>query len=134
MSEAKRVEVAVGVIVRDGLVFLTKRADNVHQGGKWEFPGGKKEADESITEALARELFEEVDIQVINAKGLLDIQHDYPDKSVFLGVYLVEGFSGEPRSKEGLISRWVPLAELPEVDFPEANKPIVAAVMRTLQR
>ena len=56
----KIVEVAVGVIKRDGLYFMTKRADHVHQGGKWEFPGGKVEKGEKPEQALSRELKEEV--------------------------------------------------------------------------
>ena len=125
MTNKKRVEVAVGVILRDSKVFLTKRANNTHQGGKWEFPGGKKESTETIEQALIRELQEEVDIRVTKPSLLLNIRHDYPDKSVSLDVFVVEGFDGEPSSQEGLLSQWVDIQQLSEIDFPEANKPIV---------
>ncbi len=52
----KQVHVAVGVVRRDNTFFICKRADHQHQGGKWEFPGGKVEAGESVEEALDREL------------------------------------------------------------------------------
>ena len=80
----KVVEVAVGVIKRDEHIFITKRDESQHQGGLWEFPGGKIEAGESVTEALARELREEVNIDVHSSQSLLDIEHDYGDKCVKL--------------------------------------------------
>ena len=55
-TEMKIIEVAVGVIKRDNKIYISKRADDLHQGGKWEFPGGKCETDETIEQALAREL------------------------------------------------------------------------------
>ena len=57
--------------------------------------------------------------------SLLTIHHDYPNKSVSLYVYTVNSFENEPESKEGLISQWAAIAELCEIDFPEANKVIV---------
>lgn len=125
MTKKKCVEVAVGVILRDSKVFITKRANNVHQGGKWEFPGGKKESDETIEQALNRELQEEVAITVLKPSSLLRIHHDYPDKSVSLEVFVVDKFDGEPSSQEGLLSQWVDIQKLSEIDFPEANIPIV---------
>ncbi|BDX05602.1 8-oxo-dGTP diphosphatase MutT [Planctobacterium marinum] len=119
------VEVAVGVILRDKEVFLTRRASEAHQGGKWEFPGGKREANESMPEALARELQEEVGIEVLASTPLMQISHDYGDKKVLLDVNLVVQFNNEPESKEGLEFRWVPINRLSEVDFPEANSAIV---------
>ncbi|MCC2605397.1 8-oxo-dGTP diphosphatase MutT [Planctobacterium marinum] len=121
----KVVEVAVGVILRDEEVFLTRRASDAHQGGKWEFPGGKREAHESMTEALSRELQEEVGIEVLSASPLIQINHDYGDKTVLLDVYTVSEFANEPESKEDLEYRWVAINHLPEVDFPAANGVIV---------
>jgi len=121
----KVVEVAVGVILRDKEVFLTRRANDAHQGGKWEFPGGKREAHESMTEALSRELKEEVGIEVLTASPLIQINHDYGDKSVLLDVFTVSEFANEPESKEDLEYRWVAINNLPKVDFPAANGVIV---------
>ena len=121
----KRVHVAVGVILAGQQVFLTKRADNVHQGGKWEFPGGKVEADETVAQALFRELKEEIGIDVLSCLPLVAITHDYPDKSVFLEVFVVDNYLGEPSAQEGQQESWVDIAQLSTLDFPAANIEII---------
>ncbi|NQZ20949.1 MAG: 8-oxo-dGTP diphosphatase MutT [Colwellia sp.] len=121
----KVVHVAVGVILRDQQYFLTKRLANAHQGGKWEFPGGKVENNETAAQALYRELQEEIAIDVLSCQPLIEISHDYGDKKVHLDVYLVEHFQLEPIAQEGQQSAWFSLAELEELDFPEANKAII---------
>ncbi|MEW6989278.1 8-oxo-dGTP diphosphatase MutT [Colwelliaceae bacterium 6441] len=121
----KQVHVAVGVIVSNGEFFLTKRLEHVHQGGKWEFPGGKVETGESVAQALHRELQEEIAIDVLSCIPLLEITHDYGDKEVKLDVYLVDNFQGEPTAQEGQQQNWFNLSELSSVDFPEANIAIV---------
>ncbi|PTT03442.1 NUDIX domain-containing protein, partial [Pseudomonas sp. HMWF006] len=84
----KRVHVAAAVIRDDsGKVLIARRADTQHQGGLWEFPGGKVEADESVETALARELHEELGIVVGAARPLIKVHHDYPDKQVLLDVW-----------------------------------------------
>lgn len=123
---AKRVWVAVGVI-RDasGRYCIGQRGVHQHQGGKWEFPGGKVEAGESLQQALTRELREELAIDVLACQPLLKIVHDYPDKQVLLDVWLVSEFAGEARGVEGQPLRWVTLDELVNYSFPEANLGIV---------
>lgn len=123
-----RVQVAAAVIRRaDGHILLAKRADQQHQGGLWEFPGGKLEAGESALVALRRELQEELGIAVTAARPLIKVQHDYPDKQVLLDVWEVSGFTGEPRGAEGQPLAWVSPRQLPDYDFPAANQPIVRA-------
>ena len=126
----KVVDVAVGVIKRHDMIYLSKRADSLHQGGKWEFPGGKKEAGESIAQALCRELLEEVNITVLSQSPLLVIEHDYGDKKVRLDVRLVEEFSGEPAHQEAQQERWVKIADLGQYDFPAANVAIVEKLLQ----
>ena len=124
-----QVHVAVGVILDDhNRVLISRRADDAHQGGLWEFPGGKVEAGESLLEALARELREELDIHVNDSEPLLEISHDYSDKSVLLDVHVVRGFGGKPRGLENQPLAWVPASQLSDYQFPEANVPIVDAV------
>ncbi|MFQ3249022.1 MAG: 8-oxo-dGTP diphosphatase [Glaciecola sp.] len=125
----KQVHVAVGVVRRDNTFFICKRADYQHQGGKWEFPGGKVESGESVEEALNRELHEEIGIRVLDSSKLIEIAHEYPDKRVLLSVLLVNEFSAEPYGKEGQIHQWVALNELRNIDFPEANAAIVDAIL-----
>lgn len=125
----KQVKVAVGVVLRGDETFITRRLAHQHQGGKWEFPGGKVEANETTGQALKRELEEEIGIQVQSSTPLILIEHQYPDKHVMLDVHTVKDFTGDPRGLEGQEGQWVPLSKLPELDFPEANKEIVARLL-----
>ncbi len=124
----KRVHVAAAVI-RDnsGKILIARRADTQHQGGLWEFPGGKVEGDESVETALARELHEELGIVVTAARPLIKVHHDYPDKHVLLDVWEVSAFTGDPHGAEGQPLSWVTPRELVDYEFPAANQPIVAA-------
>jgi len=128
------VHVAVGVITRtnelgETIYFLTKRLKNAHQGGKWEFPGGKVENKESVAQALARELKEEVAIEVLSCQPLVVIKHEYSDKNVCLEVFLVDNFSGIPSAQEGQGQGWFSLTELQILDFPSANDEIIAKLI-----
>ncbi|MCF6434934.1 MULTISPECIES: 8-oxo-dGTP diphosphatase MutT [Pseudoalteromonas] len=124
--QKKIVNVAVGVIMKNRHVFVSKRAEHQHQGGLWEFPGGKVEAQESIFHALKRELAEEVNITVNSSQALMRIEHDYGDKHVCLDIHLVEDFSGEAKGLEGQLCQWVAIENLHELSFPEANREIVS--------
>ena len=129
----RRVHVAVGVILdEDHNILITRRAPDAHQGDLWEFPGGKVEAGESLALALARELREELGISIGRTSGLLEIRHDYGDKSVLLDVHVVWDFSGEARALEQQPLAWVAAGELGDYAFPAANAPIVEAVQALL--
>lgn len=122
----KSVLVAVGVIENAaGEIFVCRRGESQHQAFKWEFPGGKVEAGETVPQALARELEEEIGIRVTVCEPLMRIEHDYGDKQVTLDIRRVTAFTGEPHGREGQPSRWVPVGELHSYDFPAANSPIV---------
>ncbi|MEJ6476350.1 8-oxo-dGTP diphosphatase MutT [Pseudoalteromonas piscicida] len=123
--EKKRVEVAVGVIEKQQQIFVCLRGEAQHQGGLWEFPGGKVEANEDVFSALQRELKEEVGIDIHSSTELMRIEHDYADKAVCLYIHHVDDFSGEPHGAEGQPSQWVAVSKLHELAFPEANKAIV---------
>lgn len=126
----KVVEVAVGVIKRADKIYISKRADTLHQGGLWEFPGGKREQQESIEQALCRELLEEVNITVLEQQAIMVIEHDYGDKKVKLDVRLVEQFLGEPSPQENQLAQWVNIDELNNYEFPQANLPIIIHLMK----
>ncbi len=128
----KRVHIAAAVILnasRDQ-VFITKRPAKAHKGGFWEFPGGKVENDELATDAMERELNEEIGISHLQQTLFQSFDFDYSDKSLSFDFFLIEGFKGDPYGKEGQLGRWVPIDELNEYAFPEANQPVVEAVMR----
>lgn len=126
--EPEVVEVGVGVCWRDGCTLIARRMPHQHLAGYWEFPGGKREPGESLRQAMERELHEELDVRVRVAEPLVVIQHDYPDKRVALHCWLVTGFSGVPRGRDGQEIRWVEPDRLAEFSFPEANRRILDAL------
>ncbi|MCF6322995.1 MAG: Nudix family hydrolase [Gammaproteobacteria bacterium] len=115
-------------IVRDGKLLLARRHVEAHQGGLWEFPGGKVECGEDVRTALARELDEELGITLESARPLISVPHDYPDKSILLDVWRVDGFSGDAHGREGQPLMWVAIDELQQHDFPRANLPVITAM------
>jgi 8-oxo-dGTP diphosphatase len=128
------VHVAVGVIVDEAnRILIARRAVSTHQGGLWEFPGGKVESGESVQDALARELYEELGIRIGPATPLLEIRHSYTDKAVLLDVWVVSEFSGCAQGREGQPLAWVVPSEFDRYDFPAANVSIIEAVKKRYQ-
>lgn len=126
---ASYVHVAVAAIVNQtGDVLTALRLKHQHQGGLWEFPGGKVESGETVAEALSREISEELDITIEQSVPLIKIRHDYPDKSVLLDVFRVDSFTGIPKGQEGQKLEWKKISELKADEFPEANMPVIKAL------
>ena len=130
MQSIKRIHVVAAVIYGDSeQILIARRPQHLHQGGLWEFPGGKVEAGESAYQGLVRELNEELAINVTTATPFMQVSHDYSDKQVLLDIWQVTAFTGQPRGVEGQDCRWVPLTELlgesSAYQFPDANKSIL---------
>lgn len=126
---SSQVRVAVAVITnRSGEILLSRRAAHQHQGGLWEFPGGKCEPGESLRQALARELREELGISVTAAEPLISIPYRYPQLEVLLEVFRVSAFHGQPHGAEGQPLQWVKPQQLNSIALPPANRPIVKAI------
>lgn len=122
------IHVVAGVVVNArGQVLIAKRPDHLHQGGLWEFPGGKVEAGETVQQALRRELREEAGIDVEALRPLITVEHRYPDKHVLLNVWRVTRWHGQPHGREGQPIAWVAPDDLPVYQFPAANASIVTA-------
>lgn len=130
MANKPPLHVAVGV-VRDcsGKILIAKRPEHLHQGGLWEFPGGKVESGETVLQALRRELREEVGIEILTAKPLIKIDYRYPDRHVVLDVWHSREFDGEASSCEGQALQWVAPRRLWDFQFPAANRPIICAAL-----
>ena len=123
------VHVAVAVIVNtNNEVCISLRHKGAHQGGLWEFPGGKVEQGETIKQALVREIREELNLEIKQSRPLITINHHYDDKSVCLHVYKVMMYQGEATGLEGQQLKWLPVSQLSADDFPAANLPVIKAV------
>jgi mutator protein MutT len=121
----KIIEVAAAVILQDGRCLITQRLATSPLGGLWEFPGGKRHPDESLKDCLHRELKEELDISVQVGEEIKVIQHAYPGYTVRLHFYRCTMFGGSPRMLGNQAYRWVPISELSQYAFPEANRPLI---------
>jgi len=127
--------VAVVAILKADRVLISKRAKEAHQGGLWEFPGGKVETGEDIETACVREIQEELGIRLVESRPLIKILHHYADKSVLLETRLCSVFEGreypltdEQYGLEGQQVKWVQLKKLNNYQFPEANQSIIYAL------
>lgn len=130
-AQGDTVHVAVGVLRRpDGRVLVAERDQRRHQGGRLEFPGGKRDPGEPATAALERELLEELGIVVTQAEPLIRVCHAYDDRRVELETFLVTGWRDEPRGTEGQAVYWADPARLTTERFPAANRPILATLNR----
>src|SRR5258708_4302581 len=90
------IDVAAALVFRAGNLLITQRYPDAHLGGRWEFPGGKREAGESLT-------------------------HDYPEKTVHLRFYICQWLKHEPRPLGCPAFRWVTLSQLGNYQFPAAD-------------
>ncbi len=123
------VHVAVALIKNtENEMLVSLRPEHVHQGGLWEFPGGKVEANETVLSALKREVTEELGLEVLNAQPYKTIRYAYTDKNVLLDIWLVTSFSGDAHGREGQEIKWQPIDKLHELQFPAANRGIVNAM------
>jgi mutator protein MutT len=118
------ITVVAAVIERDGHFLVTRRLENVHLAGMWEFPGGKVDPGEGHVDALKRELLEELDVDIDVGELLLQTTHAYKNLAVVLFFYKCE-LQGTPLALLGQEMRWVARTELPELGFPEADAELI---------
>ncbi len=131
MHNAQLVEVVAGVI-RDarGRILIARRTDGRDLAGLWEFPGGKREPDETPEQALIRELHEELGIDVEVGAPLIAVPQQYPHKRLRLDVRLIAAWRGVARGLDGQALAWAPPQKLPSYAMPPADRPVVAALLQ----
>ena len=120
-------EIGIGLIFnQDGELLIDQRLENTSMGGMWEFPGGKKNLEESIEETIEREIEEELGIYVKTREKLLSFEHSYSHKKLFFTVYICEWKSGMPKPLASQKIAWVSPQRLHEFPFPTANQKIIS--------
>jgi 8-oxo-dGTP diphosphatase len=127
MGRQEVVEVVAGLI-RDGRgrYLITRRRQGTHLEGLWEFPGGKREADETLEQSLRRELFEELGALFVVGELVETVRWAYPEKMVVLSFFRCRLEEGAIEPREGQLMQWVPPADFHRYDFPPADAALLA--------
>ena len=116
------IDVAAGLVFRQGRLLITRRHHDVHLGGLWEFPGGKREPQETFESCLQRELREELAIEVAVGELVESLTHEYPERTVHLKFFRCDWMQNEPQALGCLEFRWVTPGELKAYEFPPADE------------
>jgi mutator protein MutT len=125
----KIIDVAIGLVWKEGRLLIARRPMGVHLGGLWEFPGGKAEPGESPEACLLRELREELGINAEVTGRREVIPFTYPERTVRLHPIDCRWLSGEPHPAGCEEPRWVAPPELGSYEFPPANAALLAALL-----
>jgi len=115
------IEVSAAIMFRDGRILITQRHAKSHLGGRWEFPGGKREPGESFEQCLIREIREELGVAIAVGQLFDEVHHDYPEKPVHLKFFLCKIISGEPQPLDCAAVKWIGKNELSAHQFPPAD-------------
>lgn len=124
-----RINVVAAVVERGGTFLVTRRLEGTHLAGYWEFPGGKRHDGESDAGALAREMREELAVEVVVGDLVLSVSHGYADREVALNFYRCE-LAGEPAPQLGQEMKWVRREDLRALQFPPADQELIALLGR----
>ena len=127
------IDVSAGLIFRDGKLLITQRPADAHLGGLWEFPGGKRECDETFETCLARELREELGIEVAVREPIETIEHDYPEKRVRLKFFRCEWLANEPQPLGCPAFAWITRDQLANYPFPAADARLIERLRQSHQ-
>jgi 8-oxo-dGTP diphosphatase len=123
-----RVDIALAVPLRAGRVLVARRTEEQHQGGLWEFPGGRIESGEEPADAARRELEEETGLRATGVEPLVVVVHDYADRPLRFHVFVAREPEGEVRLDRSREWTWVAPAELEALEMPEANRQMLRAL------
>jgi mutator protein MutT len=121
LTPLRIIDVAAALVFREGKLLITQRHADAHLGGLWEFPGGKREPNETFEACLIRELREELGIEVEVGELVESLTHAYPEKTVHLKFYRCRWQQHEPQPLGCPAFQWVSAAELNNYAFPAAD-------------
>ena len=122
------VEVAAGLIVREGRILIAQRQTLAHLGGLWEFPGGKRKPGESFEACLTREVMEELGLTIAVHEQVATAEHRDAERRVRLRFYRCTILAGEPQPIGCEACRWIIPAEIATFPFPPADEPLVRQI------
>ena len=125
LPNSQPLEVAIAIIQREGQFLVSQRLPEDSFGGFWEFPGGKLNPGESLEAGLAREIREELGVQVEVGTKRIEIRHPYPSRTIHLHCFDCRLVAGEPQAIECASWRWVRAEELEGLVFPPASQPLI---------
>lgn len=123
-------EVAAAVICLDDKILIAQRPLNGMLGGLWEFPGGKQEAGETLSECLQREIWEELGLEIEVGAPITVVKHSYTHFKITLHAFYCRLVSGSPRSLGVADWRWTTLAEIGSFAFPRTDLKVIEALRR----
>lgn len=121
----REIEVGCAIIYRKGKLLVSQRRPGDTLGGYWEFPGGKRDGDETFEACIAREVLEELGVRIRARKLIRAVTHDYPGKRLHLFFYHCDFLSGDPVLHECMDARWVALEDLAKYQFPPADRDLL---------
>jgi mutator protein MutT len=117
--------VVAAIIRRENQILITRRFNDVHLPGFWEFPGGKVESGESLFAALEREILEELGMKIRVEDEYFTIQHEYPERTVRLHFFNCSIVGGKPQALGVADMRWLRPGELGQFQFPPADEELI---------
>jgi len=122
VSDGKnQIDVAAALIFCEGKLLIAQRHASAHLGELWEFPGGKREDNETFEECLVREIREELGIEMSVGEFFEEITHAYPEKTVRLKFFICKLIRGEPQPLGCAAFKWIKKSELANYKFPAAD-------------
>ncbi len=125
-------DVAAGILSdSSGRILIAERLGDGPFHGMWEFPGGKIAAGETASQALSRELAEELGIEVTACSSFMNLRHEYDDRIVTIEFFIVSDWNSNPLGREGQALRWVPAQALNADELLPADRPVVEALRRS---
>lgn len=127
----KTIQVVAAVIIKDGKFLCTQRCESKldYISCKFEFPGGKVEAGESESDALVREIKEELDMDIHTLEKYITVDHTYPDFRIIMHSYKCATSSESIHLREHISYQWLEVCDLKTLDWAEADVPIVDKLM-----
>ena len=128
MEKKRELFVVAGAIIKDKKVFAAQRGKSGKTAFKWEFPGGKINPGETPEQALARELMEELSINVKVNELIYKVVDEYEDVILHIDTYRCTLVSGTPTLSEHINMAWPDKNELDKLEFSPADDPVLAKI------